>query len=544
MELYKIDAEILAQMFRHGTLKLVANKAKIDALNVFPVPDGDTGTNMSLTMSHAIESLNKQELTSVAQVAKVIAKGSLMGARGNSGVILSQIFRGFARGCEDLTELNLEDFVRAIELSSEAAYHAVLKPVEGTILTVIREIAEHLSELDLNGLHFEQVLDEALIAGQRALNNTPNLLPALKQAGVIDAGGQGLMFVLEGFYEIVKGTAEEIEVTELEMESATTMPAQAHIQTGDIKFGYCTEFIIRGNDLEHVPLKSEIETMGDSMVYVPDDDILKVHIHTNEPMVVIDKAMEYGHIVKVKIENMREQHSAIVGHDASDVPFSNATTKKIGVVAVAAGDGIEKILRDLGVDSVIRGGQTMNPSTADIEKAIAEVNAEKVIVMPNNSNIIMAAEQAAELSPKQVVVVPTKTVLQSITALLAFSNDFDLEENAENMAEELANVTSMQVTYAVRDTEFEGVKIKKDDFLCIVDGVIKASDKNIDAVIKSGLDEAIDDDSELITLYYGEDTLLADAEMLKTELMEAYPEQDFELQYGGQPVYHYLIGIE
>ncbi|PIE76900.1 MAG: dihydroxyacetone kinase [Clostridiales bacterium] len=540
MKIKSIDAAMLSNMFIHGTSHLEQNKGVVDALNVFPVPDGDTGTNMSLTMKNAVTKLNGQQYKSVAEVAKVVSKGSLMGARGNSGVILSQIFRGFAKSVEDLTDLTVDDLAAAFDSSANTAYKAVLKPVEGTILTVIRAIGDRAVELSGDNLPFHSFFEELLTVGEKALANTPNQLPQLKQAGVVDAGGKGLMLILYGFYEVICGRP----VAELQLDSIAAIPAQAHIHTEDIKFTYCTEFIVRGDDLSNASLKEDIIDMGDSMVYVPDDDLIKVHIHTNNPGDVMQKALKYGELIKIKIENMKEQHGTILGDHYQEMAQSEQPKKDIAIVAVASGSGLVDILTDLGVDCIIEGGQTMNPSTADIQAAIERANAHQVIVMPNNSNIIMAANQSAELSDVEVYILPTKSVLQCISAMINFDATQSAAQNVAEMTQIIDEVKSIDITHAVRDTQIGDVMINEGEYLAILDGEIICSEVDIVTAAMKAVASAVDDMTEFISLYYGQAIEAEQAAVLAEKIVLAYPDVEVEVFAGKQPVYHYLISVE
>ncbi len=535
-----IDAAMLSNMFIHGTSHLEQNKSVVDALNVFPVPDGDTGTNMSLTMKNAVANLNGQVYDSVAEVAKVVSKGSLMGARGNSGVILSQIFRGFAKSLEDLTVLTVADLAVALDASANTAYKAVLKPVEGTILTVIRAIGDRALELSDDMLPFHSFFEEILTIGEKALSNTPNQLPQLKQAGVVDAGGKGLMLILYGFYEVICGRP----VAEIKLDNVAAMPAQAHIHTEDIKFTYCTEFIVRGDDLENAPLKEDIIDMGDSMVYVPDDDLIKVHIHTNNPGDVMQKALKYGELIKIKIENMKEQHGTILGEHYQETAVTEQARKDIAIVAVASGSGLVDILTDLGVDCIIEGGQTMNPSTADIQAAIKRANADQVIVMPNNSNIIMAANQSAELVDVDVHVLPTKSVMQCISAMINYDTARSAEENIAEMTTIIKEVKSIDITHAVRDTQIDDVTINKGEYLAILDGKIVCSEADIETAAMQVIAAAVDDMTEFVSIYYGQAVTAEQAAALSEKISLAYSDIEVEVFAGKQPVYHYLISVE
>lgn len=532
-----IDSELLARMFKRGTYQLNQNKDIVDALNVYPVPDGDTGTNMSLTMTAATQEIFKKEHETVHKVAKAVSKGSLMGARGNSGVILSQIFRGFAKACEDKESLNVMDLAEAFKQAAETAYSAVLKPVEGTILTVIREVGEKavavVEEEMLLHHFFKMILEQA----NTTLEQTPEHLDVLKQAGVVDAGGKGLVCILNGFYEALMGQDDQSYIAP---EVVQPVIERAQPDAADIHFAYCTEFIVRGQNLGHTKLKDKIIDMGDSMVFVADDDMIKVHIHTNNPGQVLEYALEEGELVNIKIENMKEQHSELV----SEKPKKPLEMKKYGFVAVAMGEGIAKIFEDLKVDAIIRGGQTMNPSTEDILKAIKNVHAEEIFILPNNSNIILAANQAKELSEKPLHVIPSKTIPQGITALVEFNQDMDAEANAERMSEALNDVTTIQVTYAVRDTQFNDLEIKEGNILGVTDGTISAVGEALETVIFEAIEKAMDEDSEILTLYYGDEIDAETAEALAEKIEDKYNELDVEVYQGGQPLYYYIFSIE
>lgn len=532
-----IDSDLLARMFKRGTYQLNLNKDLVDALNVYPVPDGDTGTNMSLTMTAATQEIFKKDHETIYKVAKAVSKGSLMGARGNSGVILSQIFRGFAKACEDKEELTVIDMAEAFKQAAETAYSAVLKPVEGTILTVIREVGEKamsIADEDMLLHHFFKIILEH---ANETLDRTPEFLDVLKQAGVVDAGGKGLICILDGFYEAIMNQDDEDLVA-----PQVIAPQVEHAQPdlADIKFAYCTEFIVRGADLSHSKLKEKIIDMGDSMVYVADDDMIKVHIHTNNPGKVMEYALEDGELLKIKIENMKEQHSEIVNQK----PKTPETMKKYGFITVAMGDGIASIFEDLKIDQIIRGGQTMNPSTEDILKAIDQIHAEEIFILPNNSNIILAANQAKELSDKPLHVIPSKTIPQGITALVEFNQEADSETNVERMIDALGDVKTIQMTYAVRDTQFNDLEIKKDNILGVTDGDITAVGEKLEDVIYKVLDKAMDEDSEIFTIYYGDQIEKETAEALAEAIEEKYEELEVEVYNGGQPLYYYIFSIE
>ncbi len=550
MKINHIDAKLLFRMFGQSAVLLNENKDVVDKLNVFPVPDGDTGTNMALTITKAVEDISALNEPDLKTLVNTMSKGCLMGARGNSGVILSQIFRGFAKYAENLDEISVRDFAYALDSSAKTAYNAVLKPVEGTILTVIREVAEKSVEIANSGLDFGEFFELILESGRASLENTPNLLKPLKEAGVVDAGGMGLLYILSGFSEAIEGKTVDLSVFQGVNKLPSEMPAQAHINPEDIRYTYCTEFIIEGEKLREVDLKPFILSMGDSVVYVPDDNVLKVHVHTNEPGVVLTEALKYGDIVKTKIENMRLQHSGIIEEanaiHKNDQPAKEQLSedKKYAIITVASGEGMHDIFKNLRADYVITGGQTMNPSTNDILDAANTLNAETIYVLPNNSNIILAANQAADISDKNIVVVPTKTVPQGVSALIAFDANKSPEENFENFMFEIENVKSVQITYAVRDTNVNGVNVTKDSYLGILDGEIKYSLAELHETCIKTVEAALDDDSSIVSIYYGDKVNEDIAESLIDELSEKFEDVDFELHYGGQPVYYYIMSIE
>lgn len=552
MELKTINAELLAKMFKQGTFELNKNKNIVDALNVFPVPDGDTGTNMSLTMNSAIEGLLKQSFDNVDDVAKSMSKGSLMGARGNSGVILSQIFRGFAKGCKGKTELTSQDLCVAFKDAADTAYSAVLKPVEGTILTVIRKIADKAVEYTNEDLDVIELMKLLIKKGEETLEKTPDFLPVLKQAGVVDAGGKGLIFILQGCLDAMEG--KEVDFASIKMSQAAEAPAQNIINTDDIVFAYCTEFIIEGENMDGQKLKAVIEKMGDSMVFVQDEELIKVHIHTNNPGTALEEALKFGSLKKVKIENMKDQHSSIVegahGYElieetpvqasASDVVYD----EDFGFIGVAMGEGFVNIFKDLGIQGNIIGGQTMNPSTEDFMNEIENCQSRHIFLFPNNSNIIMAANQAKELSDKDVYVIPTKTMPQCIAAMLKFDRDLSADENYQGMCDSLSSVKTIQITYSVRDTVINDMEIKKDDYLAVADGDIKSVGQEIEDVVFQSIEKTKNEDSEILSIYYGADVSEEEAEALKEKLEDQFPEFEIDLYSGGQPIYYYVMSIE
>lgn len=543
MKTVKIDARLLFSMFAHSTIKLAENKEKVDALNVFPVPDGDTGTNMSLTMSQALEEISKLNDPDLPTLVKSISKGCLIGARGNSGVILSQIFRGFANALADKNSISVKEFADALLMSSVTAYKAVLKPVEGTILTVIREVAESAEKIAKETNDFNIFFEKIVEAGKISLENTPNLLEPLKEAGVVDSGGMGLLVIISGFYEALQGVNVDLSNFESGNKLPSEIPVQSHIDPENITFTYCTEFIIQGDRVEECDLKPFILDIGDSVVYVPDGDILKVHVHTDKPGEVLTKALEYGHIIKTKIENMRLQHSEILSRSEGVSPAPKES-KKNAFLAVCSGVGISDILSSMGIDALIEGGQTMNPSTNDFLEAIETINAENIFIFPNNSNIILAANQAAELSDKHILVVPTKTVPQCITAMFSYDEEAEAEENLQTFREEIQRVKTLQITHAVRDTQIGSLEIKEGDYLGIADGEIIYSDTGIGETILESLQKIVDEDAELISIYVGQDIQEDDAEAILEKIEEAFDQCDVEMRRGEQPVYYYIISVE
>ncbi len=561
MEVNTINADLLTKMFKQGTYELNKNKDLVDSLNVFPVPDGDTGTNMSLTMNSAIEVVIKQTYETVEEVSKAISKGSLMGARGNSGVILSQIFRGFAKGCKGKTQLNSIDFCYAVKDAADTAYSAVLKPVEGTILTVIRKIAEKAMEYTEEEVAIDELLHILIKRGEETLEKTPEYLEVLKQAGVVDAGGKGLLCILNGCYDAFLGKESVLEESKTETIDA---PAQNFMATEDIKFSYCTEFIIQGDHIQGDALKTVIESMGDSFVFVQDEDLVKVHIHTNNPGLAIEEALKYGVLKKVKIENMKDQHSNIIDHyhepqesqesqESQDENLANASKESeevlpyeddYGFIAVSMGDGFSSIFSDLGIVGKILGGQTMNPSTEDFLREIEKCPSKHIFLFPNNSNVIMAANQAKALSEKDIYVVPSKTMAQCITAMLNFNKEEKPELNHATMTESLKTVKTIQVTYAVRNTTFNEMVIEKDDYLAVADGEIKASGKVQIDVIMDAIENTVDKSSEIISIYYGDDVTESEAQTLATLIEAKYSDFEVETYRGGQPLYYYVISVE
>ena len=548
MAINTINAEMVAKMFLGGAKNLEAKKEWINELNVFPVPDGDTGTNMTLTIMSAAREVGGMEQIEMGELAKAISSGSLRGARGNSGVILSQLLRGFTKGIKEYKELDAVLIANAMEKGVETAYKAVMKPKEGTILTVARGAADKAAELALEeedlDVFFAGVIEEA----ERVLATTPDLLPVLKEAGVVDSGGQGLVEVLKGAYDAYLG--KEVDYT---FEAPKSAPVKISAETeAEIKFGYCTEFIIvLDKKFEHkdeMEFKAFLESIGDSIVCVADDDIVKIHVHTNHPGQAIEKALTYGSLSRLKIDNMREEHEEKLIKDASKIAAQQKAEeprKEMGFISVSIGEGIGEIFKGLGVDYLIEGGQTMNPSTEDMLNAIDKVNAEHIFILPNNKNIILAANQAKALcEDKDIIVIPTKTVPQGITAMINFMQDSSAEENEARMTEELANVKTGQVTYAVRDTHIDDKEIKEGNIMGIGDHAILAVGEDVEQTTLDMFKELIDEDSELISIYYGEDVKKEDADKLGEDLSDLYPDCDIEVHFGGQPIYYYVVSVE
>lgn len=553
MEITSINAEVLSKMFLAGAKNLDAKKDWINELNVFPVPDGDTGTNMSMTIMSAAKEVSSLSNPSMAELAKAISSGSLRGARGNSGVILSQLFRGFCKVIKDYDELDVSIISDAFQKAVETAYKAVMKPKEGTILTVAKGAADKALELSEDTDDLITFGSEIIKHADYVLSQTPEMLPVLKQAGVVDSGGQGLMQVLKGCMDSLLG--KEIDYT-IEGASTASSVVKISAQTeAEIKFGYCTEFIIVLNrplsDKEELEYKSYLESIGDSIVVVADDEIVKTHVHTNDPGLAIQKALTHGSLSRIKIDNMREEHQEKLIKDAEKIAAQEAEAKPeepkkdMGFIAVSIGEGMNEIFKGLGVDYIIEGGQTMNPSTEDILNAIDHVNADHIFILPNNKNIILAANQAASLvEDKDIIVIPTKTVPQGITALVNFIPDFSAEENKETMTAELANVKTGQVTYAVRDTEIDGKTIKQDDYMGIGDSGILSVGQDLKETTLEMLDEMIDEDSAIVSIYYGSDSSMENAEELSACIEEKYPDVEIEINDGGQPIYYYVISVE
>lgn len=547
-----IDAKLLARMFLAGAKNLEVKKEWINELNVFPVPDGDTGTNMTLTIMSAVKEVNNLEDVQMTSLAKAISSGSLRGARGNSGVILSQLLRGFTKGIRDLEELDAVALARAVDKGVETAYKAVMKPKEGTILTVARGVADKALELAEDAEDLQTFLEDVLEEGRRVLAKTPDMLPVLKEAGVVDSGGQGLMVVLEGAFDAFMG--KEVDLTFDGGESAKGVKITPQAEA-DIKFGYCTEFIIVLNKEftaeDEVDFKAYLSSLGDSIVCVADDEVVKIHVHTNDPGLAIQRALTYGSLSRIKIDNMREEHQEKLIKDAEKIAAqqaeeaAKAPKKEVGFISVSIGEGFGQIFRDLGVDYLIEGGQTMNPSTEDMLNAIDKVNAEHIFILPNNKNIILAANQAKALTKdKDIIVIPTKTVPQGITAVINYVPEKSVEDNEKDMTEEITRVKTGQITYAVRDTHIDDKEIHEGDIMGIGDHGMLAVGKEVAAVAKETVEQMVDDETELISIYYGEGFTEEEAEKLAGELEEQYDYCDVEVNCGGQPIYYCIISVE
>ena len=553
MKITSIDSSKLAKMFLAGAANLDAKKEWINELNVFPVPDGDTGTNMTMTiMSAAREVSGLGENPEMKTLAKAISSGSLRGARGNSGVILSQLFRGFCKVVGEYDEVDVCVLCDAMQKGVETAYKAVMKPKEGTILTVAKGAADKALELANETDDLVYFCDEVIKHADYVLSQTPEMLPVLKQAGVVDSGGQGLMQVLKGAYDALLG--KEVDYS-IDVPAAGSSFVKISAETeAEIKFGYCTEFIIVLNkpmtDRDELEFKAFLESIGDSIVVVADDEVTKTHVHTNDPGLAIQRALTYGSLSKIKIDNMREEHEEKLLKEAEQQALAAAEKKaeprkEMGFVAVSIGEGMNEIFRGLGVDYIIEGGQTMNPSTEDMLNAIDNVNADTVFILPNNSNIIMAANQAASIvEDKEIIVIPTKTVPQGITAVINFLPDVSAEENQEAMVEAISTVKTGQVTYAVRDTEIDGFEIKMNDYMGIGDKSILAVGTDMNTVTLQMLDKMIDEDTEMVSIYFGSDSSEEEAEVILEAIEEKYPDVDVEVNNGGQPIYYYVISVE
>ena len=544
-----VDAKMLGRMFLSGAKNLEAKKEWINELNVFPVPDGDTGTNMTLTIMAAASEVSALSDPTMKTLAKAISSGSLRGARGNSGVILSQLLRGFTKSIEHHEQVDAMAFARAFEKGVETAYKAVMKPKEGTILTVAKGAAVKALEIAEDSENLETFFADVIAEAEEVLSRTPEMLPVLKEAGVVDSGGQGLLEVLKGAFDGYMG--KEIDMN-FEKPAHAVMSKPVSAEESDIKFGYCTEFIImlekEFSEKEERAFKEYLLSIGDSLVVVADDEIVKVHVHTNAPGDAIQRALTYGQLSNMKIDNMRLEHHERLIKDAEKVAAQQAKAepeKEVGFISVSVGDGMGEIFRELGADYLIEGGQTMNPSTEDVLQAISHVNAKNIFIFPNNKNIILAANQARDLTEdKNIIVIPTKTIPQGITALISYVPDKTVEQNTEEMLEAMTHVKTGQVTYAVRDTKIDDKEIRQGDIMGIGDKGILAVGQGIEDITVETLKEMVDEDTEIISIYYGADVTEEDAEQLCERLEELYPDFDVEINQGGQPIYYYVVSVE
>ena len=553
MAVKTINTELLQKMFLAGAANLEAKKEFINELNVFPVPDGDTGTNMTLTILSAAKEVKALENPDMVAIAKAISSGSLRGARGNSGVILSQLLRGFTKEIREHKEIDTITLAKACERATATAYKAVMKPKEGTILTVAKGASQKAAELAETTEDLDTFISEVINYAQEVLEKTPEMLPVLKEAGVVDSGGQGLLEVMRGAYDAFQG--KEIDYSAIEASAGTKMVKPSEQAETVIKFGYCTEFIImlekEFTAKDETEFKAYLESIGDSIVCVADDDIVKIHVHTNDPGLAIQRALTYGQLSRMKIDNMREEHQERLIKDAEKLAAQQAEAKKaeprkeVGFIAVSIGEGMNEIFRELGADYIIEGGQTMNPSTEDMLNAIDQVNAEHIFILPNNKNIILAANQAQTLTEdKDIIVVPSKTVPQGITAIINYMPDADAQTNLEAMIEGIGNVKTGQVTYAVRDTHIDDKEIHEGDIMGIGDSGILAVGQSVEETTKEMLAQLVDEDTELISLYYGQDVQEESAENFAQEIEDLYPDVDVDVHSGGQPIYYYVLSVE
>ena len=547
----KINGLVLAKMIDLGSKNLAKNAEKINSLNVFPVPDGDTGTNMNLSMSSGAKETAANVVENIGELGKSFSKGLLMGARGNSGVILSQLFRGMTQHIADKSEIDAKEFAAAIQNGVSIAYKAIIKPVEGTILTVAREAAEAGVKAAENTTSIIEVMDAIYLEAQASLKRTPELLPILKEVGVVDSGGQGLVCVYQGFVAALKG--EEIEgldtvetnVVDMQFEDDHDMD---FMSPEDIVYGFCTEFTVRldkdKKEFNEDKFREDMSKFGDSLLVISDSEYVKIHVHTETPGEVFNYGQQYGELIKIKSDNMREQHREVLRKQEAKQASAPKEVKEQAMISISMGAGLSKVLKSMGVDYIVEGGQTMNPSTEDIMKAIKEVNAKNIYIFPNNKNIQLAAKQAAELAEENVFVIESKTAPQGLAAVMVFNSQLSPEENFANMQEVLSTVSTLEVTHAVRDTNIEGVEIKKDQFMGIKDGKIVVSDLSLNTVLEELLEKSLDEDKELVTLYLGEDSTDEYTDFLEELLENKYPDVEVELIESGQPVYPYIIGVE
>lgn len=547
----KINGLVLAKMIDLGSKNLAKNAEKINSLNVFPVPDGDTGTNMNLSMSSGAKETAANVVENIGELGKSFSKGLLMGARGNSGVILSQLFRGMTQHIADKSEIDAKEFAAAIQNGVSIAYKAIIKPVEGTILTVAREAAEAGVKAAENTTSIIEVMDAIYLEAQESLKRTPELLPILKEVGVVDSGGQGLVCVYQGFVAALKG--EEIEgldtvetnIVDMQFEDDHDMD---FMSPEDIVYGFCTEFTVRldkdKKEFNEDKFREDMSKFGDSLLVISDSEYVKIHVHTETPGEVFNYGQQYGELIKIKSDNMREQHREVLRKQEAKQASAPKEVKEQAMISISMGAGLSKVLKSMGVDYIVEGGQTMNPSTEDIMKAIKEVNAKNIYIFPNNKNIQLAAKQAAELAEENVFVIESKTAPQGLAAVMVFNSQLSPEENFANMQEVLSTVSTLEVTHAVRDTNIEGVEIKKDQFMGIKDGKIVVSDLSLNTVLEELLEKSLDEDKEIVTLYLGEDSTDEYTDFLEELLENKYPDVEVELIESGQPVYPYIIGVE
>ena len=547
----KINGLVLAKMIDLGSKNLAKNAEKINSLNVFPVPDGDTGTNMNLSMSSGAKETAANVVENIGELGKSFSKGLLMGARGNSGVILSQLFRGMSQHIAGKSEIDAKEFAAAIQNGVSIAYKAIIKPVEGTILTVAREAAEAGVKAAENTTSIIEVMDAIYLEAQESLKRTPELLPILKEVGVVDSGGQGLVCVYQGFVAALKG--EEIEgldtvetnVVDMQFEDDHDMD---FMSPEDIVYGFCTEFTVRldkdKKEFSEDKFREDMSKFGDSLLVISDSEYVKIHVHTETPGEVFNYGQQYGELIKIKSDNMREQHREVLRKQEAKQASAPKEVKEQAMISISMGAGLSKVLKSMGVDYIVEGGQTMNPSTEDIMKAIKEVNAKNIYIFPNNKNIQLAAKQAAELAEENVFVIESKTAPQGLAAVMVFNSQLSPEENFANMQEVLSTVSTLEVTHAVRDTNIEGVEIKKDQFMGIKDGKIVVSDLSLNTVLEELLEKSLDEDKEIVTLYLGEDSTDEYTDFLEELLENKYPDVEVELIESGQPVYPYIIGVE
>ena len=547
----KINGLVLAEMIDLGSKNLAKNAEKINALNVFPVPDGDTGTNMNLSMSSGAKETAANVVENIGELGKSFSKGLLMGARGNSGVILSQLFRGMSQHIVDKKEVNAKEFAEAIQNGVSIAYKAIIKPVEGTILTVAREAAEVGLKAAENTTSVVEVMEAIYAEAQASLKRTPELLPILKEVGVVDSGGQGLVCVYQGFVAALKGEkiegleAVETNVVDMQFEDDHDMD---FMNPEDIVYGFCTEFTVRldkeKKEFNEDKFREDMSKFGDSLLVISDSEFVKIHVHTETPGDVFNYGQQYGELIKIKSDNMREQHREVLRKQEAKQATASKELKEQAMISISMGAGLSKVLTSMGVDYIVEGGQTMNPSTEDIMKAIKEVNAKNIFIFPNNKNIQLAAKQAAELAEENVFVVESKTAPQGLAAVMVYNPQAAAEENFANMQEVLSTVSTLEVTHAVRDTNIEGVEIKKDEFMGIRNGKIVVSNLSLNTVLEELLEKSLDEDSEIVTLYLGEESTEEYTDFLEQLIEEKYPDVEVELIESGQPVYPYIIGVE